>query len=198
MHFSRPYTPTEEQIEHTRVRRENPILFSILRPLYGVFDAVSWIAAALILLAIILGATALHYWPRYSLSMRLVFIAWLCYFAGPFLVTLFPYRLAIDFSKIQDELAKTNATIPAAKLAAGVGSTIGVYVAVFALGLLAPAVLTLPLSIARTALTVRTLLPQSSVPAFVLRSGPVVTLPLFWLLFVVPVQICTHSFCVSE
>lgn len=180
------------QRNQTEVQRSDPIVFGILRPLYATFDAVAWTAVSLILIAIVLGALALHYWPRYNLSMRLVFIAWLCYFGGPFLVTLFPYRLAIDFSKIQRQLEANNSTASAAEVFAGVGLSVGAVFALFALILLAPAVLTLPLSIARTALTVRTLLPQSQVPAFVLRSGPVVTLPLLWLIFVAPIQFCTH------
>lgn len=90
------------------LKERDPLSYSIIAPLYVVFDTMSWIAIGLIVLAIILAAIALHYWHHYRLSRRLVFVAWLAYFGGPFLVTAFPYRLALNFNKMQAELNRQN------------------------------------------------------------------------------------------
>lgn len=102
------YNQTTSQLSLQQLHHDSRQGYAVLGPMYTIYDAMAWLSVAFVLLAILLSCIALHHWHDLALSRRLVFYAWLAYFGGPFVVTAFPYRVALDVDKIQREIDAYN------------------------------------------------------------------------------------------
>jgi hypothetical protein len=149
-------------------------------------------------LFVVILLTQLGRWTHWRKQRRTLLIAWLIYFLAPFVIFLYPIKMAFEdqLAQLHQQAQMTGDPVQAA-LAAALGPVLGLGASLLAMMQLAPKAVSIMPGILRGAITSKLLFPGASGPGWlVLLMAPIYAI-LMYVVLMLPYQLTGSGYFVA-
>jgi hypothetical protein len=128
-------------------------------------------------------------WAQWKKQRTIMFVAWLLYFAAPFVVYLYPFRTAFDQSTYAEQMAAVIGSVPLGFNRNTVHMAVGLAFAIQALLALGPKVISLMPGLIRASIVTKLQFPGTTAPGWLMMLAAPFYALFAYIIVLLPYQI---------